>query len=440
MDLPLADILLLSLLPLLLAASAVCSASETALFSLTGHQRLRFSRQNHLAAQAVMSLLARTRDLLITLLLSNMLINTSYFVVSTVLLIRLQERGRLSTTIASALGLAALLALILLSEVLPKLVAARIPTTIAALVSIPLLVVHRAIAPLRVFLRSMVITPLSRLLAPAGRPSALSGAELAKLLELSAERGVIDPQEEDLLQGVLSLSRLRVRDLMTPRVDIDAFDLRRPPGELLELFQNTRLSRVPVYQGDLDHVVGVVYARQALLKKPATPPEVRKLIRQISFVPELTRADQLLIQFRKRGTTIAIAVDEYGGTAGLITLEDVVEELIGDLFSPYDSEGPPQVVALTPGQWRVSADLPIHEWAQTFAPLHPRGDAVTLGGLVMDRLGRVPRVGDRVEAGNLLVEVEAMDRWRIASLRLTLAIPQSSDDPSVEAYEGEASL
>lgn len=412
--------LMLALLPALLLASGFISGSETALFSLSAHQRLALTRRGHIAGHAVAALLAETRDLLITLMLGNMIANVTFFVLSAVLLLRVEHRGQAPAPAVAALSFASLVALILCGEVLPKLVAQRLAAGWAAAAAVPLLTIHRAIAPLRLALRLLVITPLARLIAPARRPGELSAQELTRLLELSARRGVIHPEEEDMLHGVLDLGRLLVRDIMTPRVDLVAFEIHRPVAELLDLIRSSRRSHIPVYDGDLDNVLGVVEARQIMLRRPPDAARLRRLIRQTAFVPELQRADRLLMEFRKRGHNLAVAVDEYGGTAGLATIEDVAEQMVGDMPGEGDPRGP-EIEQLPDGGFRVAAGLSVQDWIDSLGIQRPSVDAVTLGGLVMARLGRLPRVGDVVREGNLLLEVETMDRRRIQTLRVRLA-------------------
>ncbi len=415
------DLVLLTLLPGFLLASAFFSGSETALFSVTAHDRLALTRRRGMAGHAIGVLLAETRDLLITLMLGNMVANVLFFVVSTVLLIRLEQRDDISGSLIGLLSFASLLLIILTGEVLPKLIANRVPVGWAAVVSIPLLTLHRAIAPLRLVLRAFVINPLARLIAPPQRPHALSAEELARLLELSAQRGVIHPEEEDLLQGVLELSRLRVRDIMTPRVDLVAFDIHQPVDELIELIGRSHRRHIPVHRGDLDHLLGLVEARQVLLRRPTTPGQLRRLVRQVAFVPDLQRADQLLVEFRKRGHNLAVAVDEYGGTAGMVTLEDVVEQFVGDMPDEAESNAKADVEKMDDGSFRVRAGLPLQDWFESFGVARPVMEAVTLGGLVMTRLGRLPKPGDLVREGNLLLEVERMGRRRIDTLRVRVA-------------------
>jgi CBS domain containing-hemolysin-like protein len=355
-----------------------------------------------------------------------MVVNVSFFAISTVLLIRLGDRaGAAVTALASVLPP---VMLILFGEVTPKLIATRLTTRFTRVTALPMLAVHRTIQPLRLVLQSLVVTPLARLVAPEKAPSPLTAEELEALLRMSTQRGVIDRGEQQLLEQVLSLGQVRVKDVMTPRVDVVAFDLALPPARLIRLFRETRRSRIPVYRDDLDHVAGVVLAREVLRLEPRRHAELMRLVRPARFVPELMRADQLLSSFRDSATTFAMAVDEYGGTAGLVTLEDVVEHMVGSIAGPLEADEVDPVLPLGPGRWRVSADLSVRTWANALG-LPRRGHEVsTLGGLVMARLGRVARVGDRVGIGNVALTVEEIAGHRPRWLTVQLTEAQTAGD------------
>ena len=415
-----AEILMLVAVPALLVLSGFCSGSETAWFSLSQHQRLQLRRQGTVVSTLIAQLADEKRVLLVTLMLGNMIANVSYFVVTTLLLISIDQRALFVGWVITALHIAPLLSLILLGEVLPKFIASGHVILWSRICAVPLMIIHRALGPVRLICIPAVIKPLARLIAPPRRPPELSPKELQRLLDLSQQRGVINPDEQQILQQVLTLSRLKVRELMTPRVDIVAFDLNDDAGELMRLVTQTKLSRVIVYRDDLDHIEGMVYRRQVLLGRPQTAAQVQALIRRVRFVPEQQRADHLLVELRKRGTTLAIVVDEYGGTAGLVTLEDTVEHLVGEIVGPHHDGAMPAVQALDDHSWRVSADLSIHEWQSTFGQLADVGGVSTVGGLVMAHLGRAPHNGDAVSLGNLSIKVETMDGRRIDSLLMQL--------------------
>ncbi len=417
-------ILLTLALPVLLAFSAFFSGSETALFSLSRHQRVELGRSKAIADRAIVTLLHETRALLITLLLSNMLVNVLYFVISTVLMLRLGEQVTQAALVLTVLSITQLLVLILCGEVMPKLIASSRPLWASRLVAIPLLAVQRALTPLRTVVQVLVVTPAARLVAPRQASPELSAAELASLLELSQHHGVIDRDEERMLQQVLTLGQLRARDLFTPRVDMQGFDLEDDPASLVELIRTTRLRQIPVYRGNLDHIVGIATARQVLLRRPTTAQQVQALLKPAMFVPEIQRADKLLVHLRRSGAIMAIVVDEFGGTAGLVTLEDVVEQMVGQIAGGYETYADhPIVEAREPGVWRVSGDLSVHEWKAALGRLDQLPGVSTLAGLVMAKLGRMPHVGDTTQLGNVAIEVLSMSGRRIQDLQLRVITP-----------------
>lgn len=428
-----ADLLMLLALPLLIVASGFFSGSETALFSLTRRQRadLAMVKGGSVAAATVTRLLGETRPLLITLLLGNMTINVLFFVLSSMLLMRLGETWARPTpgqaALLAAAALAPLLSIILLGEVLPKLVAARLSVGWSRWVAVPMMVVHRVLAPVRIAGAVLVITPLARLIAPREATPELSSDELEAMLDASQRTGVIDADEERILQEVLELSQLKVRDLMVPRVDIEAHHLADGPDALLALIRRTRLRHIPVYRDDLDTIEGVIHSREALLHPPGSGLELNALVRPITFVPEQQRADQLLRDLQRTGGAFAIVVDEYGGTAGLIAIEDVIEHMVGGLPTSYEQGHEPRVEHLPDGRWRVEADLAIHDWHEVIGKDRALGgaaehaDVSTVGGLVMSRLGRLPAVGDAIQISNVRFTVEAMDGRRIDAVMIELA-------------------
>lgn len=423
---PLSILFMLLLLAVLLVASGFFSGSETALFSLTPHQRNRLERSNSVVSRTIITLLSETRGLLITVLLGNMTVNVLYFVISSVLLIKAGDSPQVGRALLTVLTVAPLLTIILLGEVMPKLIASKMPEAFARWIALPMLAVHRVLAPIRIASSVMVITPLSRLVAPPAPPPDLSTDELESMLQLSRHHGVIDHDEQRVLEQVLELSQLKVRNLMVPRVDIKAFNLDDGPDELRLMLRQTRLRHIPAYRGDLDNVQGPLYSRQVLLADPQTPEAIDSLVRQVRFIPDLQRADRALIDLRKSGTTIALVVDEYGGTSGLITLEDLVEHLVGDIPGAYEASGQVEIEPVPPGRWRVDADLSVHEWATVFGK-HHRFEAAralqsanTVGGLVMAELGRVPVVGDAIDIGNVHITVDRMDGHRVQTVLIGL--------------------
>jgi putative hemolysin len=428
-----ADVPFFVTLPALLIASGFFSGTETALFALTGQAQLRIVRRGGVVARAVEQLLADQRMLLITLMFGNMVANVSYFVVSSVLLLKLDPQ-QINPILFAVATLAPLLAIILLGEVLPKLIANTARTGWVRVCSVPMLGVHRLIGPLRLVLANLVITPLSRLIEPRHAPPQLAADELEALVELSQQRGVINRDEEQVLRGLVQLGQSKVRDVMVPRVDMHWIDINTPPAVVRELIRRTRLTKIPVCRGDLDHMEGVLYSRQFLLAcAQGQLRSLSKLIRNVHYVPEIQRLDQLVTDFRRSGISMAIAVDEFGGTAGLVTLKDVLETIVGDLdMDQAPGEGTqPKAQSVRWDTWRVSGRLSVHDWAKTFGQSNVPSGVATVGGLVMALLDHAPEVGDRARIANVEMEVESMTGRRIENVLLRL-ITGEGGPPSEE--------
>lgn len=417
-------------LPLLLVGSALFSGSETALFSLSAHQRSQLTQSDRVGANAASKLLIETRALLVTLLIGNMIINVLYFTLSTVLIDHLIDKESIRTSGAAAIAMGTFFGIIIFGEVLPKQIAAQKAYAWSGMAGVPLLTIHRAIAPLRTLAERAVIDPLARLIAPATRPPELSAGELEMMLSMSRERGIIDQDEQHLLRHVLELGTIKVRDVMVPRVDIRGHNLNAPMDDLFTLAKQTRLRHLPVYEDSLDQIRGVVITRQLLITPPKSKAELTALIKPTYFVPEVAPADQLLTTLREQAITFAIVVDEYGGTAGLVTLEDVVEHFIGDIPGAYERDGQAIVESIGKGVYRVGADLAIHDWVEWFernpAMSKTTSGAATLGGVVLSLLGKAPEQGDRVKLANMLLTVDAVEGYRITSVIVALSEQEAS--------------
>ena len=421
----LGDLPFLLLLPLLLTGSALFSGSETALFGLSAHDRMRLTRRKNAVGTAVTDLLAEPRMLLITLMVGNMMMNVGYFVVSSALLMRLDPAT--VNPLWYAVGtVGPLLAIILIGEVLPKLVANTVRIGWVKATAIPLAVTHGVARPVVAGLSRWVIQPLGRLVAGDRGGSVLTAVELETMLEMSRKRGVIEDDEQALLSQVVHLGRLRVRDIMTPRVDLLAVDVRTTLGGFRALMHGAPRSRYLVYENDLDHIVGVVYVRQALLaERLGRETDLRALARGVKYVPELMRVDQLLTDFRRTGTQLAVAVDEYGGTAGVVTLKDIVEQVVGDLameeeWESHAHDEGPEIEQIADRKWRVSGRLSVHDWSEAFGRLELPARVSTVAGLVMALLGRAAQAGDRAFLGNLELTVERAEAGRIDTVILRL--------------------
>lgn len=391
----------------LLVLSGTCSASETALFSLEDRERPQ-------AGAAVDRLLSYPRDLLVSVLLANLVVNILYFAFA--------DRLR-----PPAVGFArelhlliSLVALLIAGEILPKTLGLRARLSFSRAVGPLWLGVVRLLGPLRRAIVSL-LDLISRLGQSTRDERELSARELSALIESSAEEGVLKSDEVDLLTEIVELREIRVREIMTPRVDNLFCELDGSNREeVLAQAVEQRLSWLPVIEGAADAVRGRLRVRDLLVH---CDRPIAQLVMPVKFVPEVASALDLLRQLREDRAKEAVCVDEWGGTAGTVTIEDVVEEIVGDLRA--EGEQPDNLIErLSEGEYKVSGALSVRDWNERFGSEVVPSEFETVGGLVTALLGHIPKPGDEVEYGPLRMQVASVDGRRVEFVRLS--VPQAA--------------
>jgi len=403
------------LLGLLLVCSAFLSGTETAMFNLSRGQLYHMRTSRHALRRLGASLMEDRRGVLNTLLLANMLVNVAYAAVAAILVLELEER-HCSAWVVALMAVVPLLGLITVGEVAPKALGFVLGTAWAAPAAPILAAIKRVLSPVLWLLDRVLVRPLTIILAPRETgTSDITAEELAAVMDLSARRGVIGHDANALLQEIMDLTEVRAGDIMQPRVDMVAYDIHDGPEGLAEIFRRTRLRRIPVYEKGIDNIIGVVHAKRLLLNPTAKLPD---LMAKVPFVPEAASVERVLLQLRVMRSQLAIVVDEYGGTAGAVTLEGVLEEIVGHIPEPHEKGREPAVVHLGDREYLLDGNLAIHEWADAFKIDLTSRRINTLGGFVTSLLGHIPRVGERVVYRNLRFTVESMRGRRIEKLRL----------------------
>ncbi|MEO8938315.1 MAG: transporter associated domain-containing protein [Burkholderiaceae bacterium] len=261
--------------------------------------------------------------------------------------------------------------------------------------------------------------------------------QLLAMLHHAHERELLDADAMSMIEGVMQVSELSARDIMVPRSQIDMIDIREKPGDLIPFVIETAHSRFPVIEEDRDHVIGILLAKDLLRYGAYGPGEtfdIRKMLRPPVFIPESKRLNVLLRDFRANRNHVAIVVDEYGGVAGLITIEDVLEQIVGDIEDEYDfDEDDDNIVAIEPGpvgpRWRVRALTEIEKFNEYFDTAFTNDQAETIGGVVTEHLGRVPHRGEEAIIGDVRFTVLRADARRLDVLRVEkLPIDEKNDE------------
>lgn len=398
----------------MLVCSGFISGSETALFNLSRGQLYKLKHRGP-TGQIVTSLMSNPQRTLNALLLANLIVNVAYTALAATLLLD-AAASDLAGWVAPAGSIAGLLVLILVGEVTPKMIAMALAEKWAILAGPVLVILVRALGPVLWLLHHAAVDPITRLLTVQDQSARdISADELSAMFDLSASRGAIDHDTNAMLNEIVDLAGLRTGDIMVPRIDIIAHDVKDPPAMLLELFRKTGLRKIPVYDGDIDHIVGIVHVRRMLLT-PESP--IADMASAPTFVPEGATVERLLVDLRSHKAQTALVVDEYGGIAGLVTLEDVLAEIVGDMPDPKAAERGPEVERIGTGEYLLDGDMPIHEWVDAFRIHLSHKRISTIGGFVISILGHMPHIDDEVGYRNLRFTVSSLRGRRIGKLHL----------------------
>ena len=403
----------IALMLMLLVGSAFFSGTETAFFNLSRRQIKLFQKSKHKLQNLTAKILTKPNQLLSCLLFGNMMVNTFFFAVASVLTVRVERQAGL--TVAAITAVLTFCMLVLFGEILPKSLAYASSKPVCITTALPVFLCLKVFTPVVSIFRFLIVEPAIRLmLGPAPLPKAITSGEFKALIEATRQQGLISTDENKLLTEIIELGFLKVRHVMRPRVDIITCEVTDSPETARRIMLKNHLTKLPVYAGEVDNIVGLVYLRHLLLQ-PNT--SLDKLLQKVHFVPEQKTVESLLEFFRKAHIDIAIVVDEYGGIAGSVYLEDIAEELLG----PIEFTGAIEPIEqISPFQFRLAGNLTIHDWAQTFGFDMAETRLSTIGGLVTALLGKIPKTGDVAHLKDLKFTVERMRKNRIETLILTL--------------------
>lgn len=416
-------IALLCVLPLAICGSAFFSGTETVLFGLTADDRWQIQRDHKAAAAMIDRLLAHPRRLLLTLLMGNMTVNSIWFAIGTVAV----ADAHLSVWVSAALGIVQVVALVVMGEVVPKIVGNTMRRRMAPLVARPALLVYRLVTPVRAVVERLIFEPLNAISRKALAEAASTPEEIGEVVRAAGLRADISQDEAALFGRLVHLKRKRVRDVMTHRTQVALVNRLAKRDEVLAVAFKTRLKRLPVIERNLDAVVGILDVRGFLLdtRGDATPLDAHIVPAQ--FVPEIASIDQLLDLFKARKSSLMIAVDEHGGTAGIVALEDAVEEIVGDIVA-HGEASPAEPATLDDGSWRVDGSMSAEAFCSHFRVPASRTRASTVAGIVVEVLGRLPECGESFGFGSLRIRVGRTEDGLAAEVIVERVLSQNDSE------------
>lgn len=398
------------------------SASEVAVFSLSPTQMRDLKERGGTRGQRVLDLLSKPRRLLATILIANNFVNVGVIILSTFAINGMIDLDRMPAHWVFAIQvLAVTFVLLLIGEVVPKVYATTNPMRVAQLMAGPLIVMRWICTPV-----SAPLVKSTTFLEKRYRKRAnqnISVDSLGHALELTQDASTTD-EEQRILRGIVKFGNIDVRQIMRPRTEVVGFSKELTFKQLIASIVDSGFSRVPVYDETLDRVVGVLNIKDVLPHLDKADLDWHTLLREPYFVPESKKLDDLLKEFQEEKVHLAVVVDEYGGTSGIITLEDVIEEIVGDITDEYDDE---DLIysKLDDRTWVFEGKAPLTDVyrvigvdGQIFED--NRGDSGTLGGFVLELTGRIPKKGERVDLQNFTFVVEASDNKRIRRVKVVV--------------------
>ncbi len=399
-------------IPALIVLSGLFSGSETALFSLSWFQRRKMQISTTAGAKRVSELLKSPRRTLATILIGNILVNVAATSIVTVAAVKAFGEAGVIISIFFTVTI-----LLLFGEVMPKIMAIQAAEKFSMFVSFPLLLFNKIILPIRWLLQSASGAFIALFTKQINQQPFITEKELKAMVSISKKEGIIDKEEEKMIHSIFEFGHRSVDEIMTPRVDIAGCDKKAPKEHLIKIMRESKFSKIPIYEDDLDHIVGVVYTKEFMLNPK---DDWHEYIKKPLFIPEAEMIDDLLIKFQSERNYIAIIIDEFGGTSGLITLEDVLEEIVGEIHDEYDKVEA-NIEKQKDGSYIIKGKTLVKELNQQLNINLPTEEVNTINGFMLLLFGRVPKSRETTHFKNLTFTVLDVDEQenRINKLLLT---------------------
>ncbi|MFQ7446035.1 MAG: HlyC/CorC family transporter [Intestinibacter bartlettii] len=410
-----ANILQIGLLVVLLLGSGFFSASETSLMSLS-KIRIRYMEDEGVkGAKLVGSLIEKSSDLLSSILVGNNIVNIAATSVSTSLFISIFGDGG----VAIATAVMTVLVLVF-GEITPKTIAANSPEKVAVVVSKPISIIMKITKPI-VWIFNLLTGIIFKIMGidNDGVKPFITEEELKAMVNVSHEEGVLEMEEREIINNVFQFGDMQAKEAMIQRLDMVAIDIEDSYDEIIELFKSEKLSRLPVYQESIDDIVGILNIKDIIFLSDEEIEnfDIKDYVREAFFTYEFKKITQLLEEMKKEKTQMAIVVDEYGGTAGLLTIEDLVEVIVGDIDDEYDEEEE-EIVKINDNEYLVEGSTKISDVNEQLGINLESEEFDSIGGFIIGYLKRIPEENEIIEVEDVKFKVESIDKNRINKIRI----------------------
>lgn len=403
---------------LLLFLSAFFSSSETALFSLSEHDVEALSAGEKRRRRFYRKLIREPHELLSTIVLSNTVANVAFSFLITLLFLELTPRIQVNPRLVMALSTVLItLCLLVFGEFTPKFYALRRNRALSRRSALPLHYLMLLLRP--VILLLSLVNHLMKWALRKRPISELSFSEVKTLFELSEQQGILKGRERDLLRSLFTLRELSVSEIMIPRKRIFAMDGKTTIGEAREMLLAQPHSRIPVYTENEEQVEGILYLKDVLIHRKEGGKKISTILREPIFVPESMKLKDLFVEFRNKRIHFALVVNEFGGVEGVVTMHDILEEIVGDIKEEFPQKDIPGYRFLSRHALLVDGEMQVEDIPLQFSKELPRGDYETISGLILAQLGRVPEEDEILDLGKLKITVKKVSGQKLEKVLIS---------------------
>jgi len=408
------DAIQLIILFILLGLSAFFSSAETALTTVNKMRIRALIDEGNKRAVKVGKILDNPGKMLSAVLIGNNIVNISASSLATVLATKLFG----SSGAGIATGVLTLLILIF-GEITPKSLATLYSEKLSLFYAGIILFLMKIFTPIIIIVNKLSHGLLLLLhIDPAKKVAAMTESELRTIVDVSHEEGVLESEEHSIIQNLFDFGDAQAKDVMIPRIDMTLIDVNATYDELLATFEETRYTRFPVYENTTDNVIGIINMKDILLYKSENIFSIRDFLRDVNYTYEHKNLSELMLEMRKTSVNIVIVLDEYGATSGLITLEDLLEEIVGEIRDEYDADEEQSNIRINDNEYLIEGHMRLDDLNDMLGTDYESEDYDSVGGFIIGRLDRLPKEGDSITIDNITLVVETLDINRIEKIHI----------------------
>lgn len=416
------DILQLVILVILLSASAFFSSAETALMTSNKLKIRNLAENGDKRAKKVLDITANTDKMLSAILIGNNVVNLTASSLSTTLTLKIFG----SSLVGIATGILTFLILVF-GEITPKNVASKNAENMALAYIGVISVIVTVMTPVIFIVNKVAGAVISIFTKNSDENNAVTEEELRAMVEYSHEEGVIENEEKKMIVNVVDFGDTVAGDIMVPRVDMVMVDEKSSYEEILQVFREERYTRIPVYEETPDNVIGILNVKDFLLIEDKKNFVMKELLREPLYTYEYKKTSALMMDMRKTGANIVIVLDEYGITAGLITLEDMLEEIVGEIRDEFDADEDEGITKVSDLEYLIDGSTNLDDINDRIGLELSSDEYESIGGLIMEKLGRIPAEGEIINLDSIVLTVKKMDHARIEKVCLKLKQPVTKE-------------